>query len=324
MDLSLLTSFLIMCEKDKLAHVTVITPLPLLTETLPETLTETLTAIAQQLEGHLRSLTGPRDPYLHSGRYELTQRYICAELSQYGSLTSQRFLVQAREHFNWQITIPGRTSLAPVLIGAHYDTVPGSPGADDNASGVAVLLTLAALLSAKSSAHSPRRSLHFVAFDLEEYGLVGSRVCAENWRAQQKSLHLMLSLEMLGYFSSAPYSQQYPLPALSRIYPNTGNFIALIGNAATTLSMMAMKRQMKQAGMPCEWLPVFNQGRQIPRTRDSDHAPFWDAGYPAVMVTDTANLRSPHYHQPSDTLETLDITAMAKITLGLAASLRQM
>ncbi|PZO57319.1 MAG: peptidase M28 [Phormidesmis priestleyi] len=284
---------------------------------------ENLAAIAQQLEGHLRSLTGPRDPYLHSGRYELAQRYICAELSQYGSLTSQQFLVQARKHFNWQITIPGRKpALAPVLIGAHYDTVPGSPGADDNASGVAVLLSLAALLC--DPLDRPRRSLHFVAFDLEEYGLVGSQVCAESWRAQQKSLHLMLSLEMLGYFSSAPDSQQYPLPVLSRIYPSTGNFIALIGNAATTLRMMAIKRHMKQVGMPCEWLPVIKQGQQIPRTRDSDHAPFWDAGYPAMMVTDTANLRSPHYHKASDTLETLDIAAMAKITLGLAASLRHM
>lgn len=271
----------------------------------------------------MRSLTGPRDPYLHAGRHKLTQHYICAVLSQHGSLTSQQFWVQAREHCNWQITIPGRKpALAPILIGAHYDTVPGSPGADDNASGVAVLLALAALLS--DPIHPPRRSLHLVAFDLEEYGLVGSQVCAENWRAQQKSLHLMLSLEMLGYFSSMPHSQQYPLPVLKRLYPSTGNFIALIGNAATTLSMMAIKRQMKQVKMLCEWLPVINQGQQIPRTRDSDHAPFWDAGYPAMMVTDTANLRNPHYHKASDTLETLDIPAMAKITLGLAASLRRM
>ncbi len=282
---------------------------------------QTLAAIATQLNAHLRSLSGPRDPYLNSGRHELAQQYIRTELGQWGEVSSQGFYVQGREYCNWQMMIAGRQpGRSPILVGAHYDTVPGSPGADDNASGVAVLLTLAALLSA----HPPRRSIHLVAFDLEEYGLVGSTVCAEKWKSQQRPLHLMLSLEMLGYFSSAPQSQQYPLDLLSRIYPSTGDFIALIGNLASVPKMVSIKRFLRRAQMPCQWLPIVNRGQQLPDTRRSDHAPFWDAGYPAVLVTDTANLRNPHYHSASDRLDTLDIDLMAKVTQGLAESLRRL
>lgn len=291
---------------------------------------QTLAEITTQLDQHLRSLVGPRDPYLGEGRHALAQHYIRSQLSQWGKVVGQGFRAQRREqkreYFNWQMTLPGcQPQLAPILLGAHYDTVPGSPGADDNASGVAVMLALAEMLSSPASfRYQPRRSIQFVAFDLEEYGLVGSKTCAAALRSQNQPLHLMLSLEMLGYFTAEPNSQRYPLDLLRRIYPSTGNFIALIGNARTIPIMMGMKRQLKTVGVPCQWLPVVNQGKQIPRTRDSDHSPFWDAGYSAIMVTDTANLRSPHYHKVSDTLDTLDITTMAKITEGLATSLCQM
>lgn len=272
--------------------------------------------ITQRLTAHLKALTGPRDPYLGEGSHQLAQQYIRSELNRWGTAQSQSFYVKQREHFNWQLTITGRRpQLAPILIGAHYDTVPGSPGADDNASGVAVMLLLAELFSQTR----PRRTIHFIAFDLEEYGLVGSSHCAQLWRSQARPLHLMLSLEMLGYFTNGP--QQYPLDLLGKIYPSQGNFIALIGNASALLKMTAMKRHLHKAGAACQWLPVVNQGRQIPATRRSDHAPFWDAGYSAIMVTDTADLRNPHYHQPSDTLRTLNIDRMAQITIGLYKSL---
>lgn len=278
-------------------------------------------AIITQLDAHLRSLSGPRDPYLNSGRHRLAQQYIRTELSRWGEVSHQGFYVQGREYYNWQLTIAGRRAeLSPILVGAHYDTVPGSPGADDNASGVAVMLMLAELLTAQP----PRRSVHFIAFDLEEYGLVGSAVCAEAWKMQQRPLHLMLSLEMLGYFSSDPRSQQYPLPSLSRIYPSTGDFTALIGNLASIPKMVGIQRCLRRSGMPCQWLPVVNRGKQIPDTRRSDHAPFWDAGYAAVLVTDTANLRNPHYHSASDRLDTLNIESMAKVAQGLAESLRRL
>jgi aminopeptidase YwaD len=281
--------------------------------------------ITQQLKNHLQALVGPRDPYLDSGRHRLAQVYIREQLSQWGEVTSQVFAAQGnrneREYFNWQMqTLGTQPTLAPMLVGAHYDTVPGSPGADDNASGVAVMLTLAQLMSS----HPPRRSIYWVAFDLEEYGLVGSTTCAQSWLAQKRSLHLMLSLEMLGYFSSATNSQQYPLKALSHLYPNTGDFIALIGNSATWRKMRRLKRCLKQAGAPCQWLPVIQQGKYLPATRRSDHAPFWDAGYPAILVTDTADLRNPYYHTSSDCIETLDVNAMGRITQGLAAGLRKL
>jgi len=270
--------------------------------------------IIAQLTAHLQTLSTPRDPYLASGAHQLAQQYIRTELSQYGSVTSQSLHARGREYFNWQITLRGkRPELAPILVGAHYDTVPGSPGADDNASGVAVLLLLAQLLTQQSA----KRTIHFVAFDLEEYGLVGSTACAQHYRQQRQPLYLMLSLEMLGYFDDNA-TQQYPLAALSRIYPEKGNFIALIGNEKTLWQMMQLKRQLKQANAPCQWLPVVNKGQQIPATRRSDHAPFWDEGYPAVMVTDTANLRNPHYHSASDKIDTLNIAMMANITQGLA------
>ncbi|MGD1896951.1 MAG: M20/M25/M40 family metallo-hydrolase [Phormidesmis sp.] len=277
-------------------------------------------AIAQRLKHHLKALKGPRDPFLASGRHQLAQHYIRAELGTWGEVTSQKFESRGQDYFNWQTNLEGKQArLAPFLVGAHYDTVPGSPGADDNASGVAVMLTLVELLSKTQ----PKRSVHFVAFDLEEYGLVGSQACAEQWRSQNKPIHLMLSLEMLGYFTDDVRSQQYPLDMLATIYPSTGNFIALIGNATTIPKMRRLKQHIKTAGAPCQWLPVVNRGKQIPPTRYSDHAPFWDKGYAALMVTDTAHLRNPHYHKASDTIETLNIERMAQITQGLATYLSE-
>jgi len=182
------------------------------------------------------------------------------------------------------------------------------------------MLTLAELMTLQP----PRRSIHWVAFDLEEYGLVGSKTCAQSWRRAGRKIHLMLSLEMLGYFSSAPESQQYPIKALGRIHPSRGNFTALIGNGLTLPAMINLQRKLARSGAPCCWLPVVNKGKFIPATRRSDHAPFWDAGYPAILVTDTADLRNPHYHSASDQIETLDIAAMAKVTQGLAMGLRSL
>ncbi|MEM9945295.1 MAG: M28 family peptidase [Cyanobacteria bacterium P01_D01_bin.36] len=275
--------------------------------------------ISQKLTTHLKYLGGPRDPFLGSGSHKLAQQYIRTELAQWGEVTSESFESRGQTYYNWQLEVTGaQPKLAPFLVGAHYDTVPGSPGADDNGSGVAVMLVLAELLSQQQ----PVRSIHFVAFDLEEYGLVGSNTCAERWKKENKPLHLMLSLEMLGYFCQEPNSQAYPLDLLGSIYPDTGNFIALVGNAKTVPKMRRIKHCLKQADAPCQWLPVVNQGRQIPLTRNSDHSPFWDRGYSAMMVTDTAQLRNPHYHTAADRIETLNIEMMAKITQGLFAYLQ--
>ncbi|MEO1621073.1 MAG: M28 family peptidase [Cyanobacteria bacterium J06632_3] len=290
--------------------------------TLSESSDSNLTTaqISQRLIAHLHALSRPRDPFLGAGNHRLAQSYIRTALAKWGQVTHQNYTSLNREHCNWQIVLEGQQpKRSPILVGAHYDTVPGSPGADDNASGIATLLTLAELLYTQPA----RRSIHLIAFDLEEYGLVGSTACAQRWQEQGQPLHLMLSLEMLGYFSEEPHSQQYPIKLLHRIYPDKGNFIALVGNEKTLFKMMRLQRSLKQAGAPCWWLPVINQGKLIPATRRSDHAPFWDAGYPAVMMTDTADLRNPHYHGPTDRLETLSIEMMSCITMGLANYLRQ-
>jgi Zn-dependent M28 family amino/carboxypeptidase len=240
------------------------------------------------------------------------------QLAQWGAIISQPFQVQGRTHYNWGIALPGQVAQAdPLLIGAHYDTVPGTVGADDNASGLAVLLELARLLTGRPA----RRPVLLMAFDLEEYGLQGSRVCAEALVHSRQSLALMLSLEMLGYCDRTPGAQHYPA-GLRAFYPDRGDFIGLIGNWRAILAMLRLQRSLRQAGTPCHWLPMVAGGAPLSATRRSDHAPFWDAGYNAILVTDTADLRNPHYHRASDRIETLDLDFLTDVCLGLAAGLR--
>ena len=207
--------------------------------------------------------------------------------------------------------------LPPIVIGAHYDTVPGSPGADDNATGVAVLLELA-----REIASGPLKyPVQLVAFDMEEYGYLGSSHHAAKYKQQQKSIRLMISLEMLGYCNHNPNSQSYPA-GLKYFYPNSGNFIALIGTLRTVPDLINLSGKIRKSGQRCEWLPVPNRGLIVPDTRRSDHVPFWDNGYPAIMVTDTANMRNPHYHGGSDRIETLDLDFLAGVCQGLVEAIR--
>jgi Zn-dependent M28 family amino/carboxypeptidase len=273
--------------------------------------------LKMRLRSHLLEIVRERDPYLSTQGHFYVQNYIQHTLAQWGPVETHEFTINARQHRNFILNIPGRNPrLAPILIGAHYDGVPGSPGADDNASGVAVLLELARYFQA----HPSRRSWQFIAFDLEEYGLVGSEIYAKHLIANQQKIHLMLSLEMLGYCKQERNTQRYPAP-LEKIYPDRGNFIALIGNIPTIPAMLHLRRYIQQAGIPSQWLPAGWQGKFLKESRQSDHAPFWDAGYRAIMVTDTAFLRNPNYHQPTDTLDTLDLDFMAGICQGLCDGL---
>lgn len=205
----------------------------------------------------------------------------------------------------------------PIVIGAHYDTVPGTPGADDNATGVAVLLELARAIALQALKYP----VQLVAFDMEEAGYFGSSHHAAKYKQQQQSIRLMISLEMLGYCDRNPNSQSYPA-GLKYFYPDCGNFIALIGNLRTVPDMINLSGKIRKSGQLCEWLPVPNRGLVVPDTRRSDHAPFWDNGYPAIMVTDTANMRNPHYHQASDKIETLDLDFLAGVCQGLVEAIR--
>lgn len=278
-----------------------------------------LLKLKENLISHLRQIVRERSPYLSTGGHFYVQQYVQQQFSQWGTVEIHKFQVGGEVYQNSILNLPAiasrknSTKQAPILIGAHYDAVPGSPGADDNATGVAVLLELARAFAEQPISHPVR----LVAFDLEEYGLLGSTAYAADLWQQKQQLRLMLSLEMLGYSDDTPGSQQYPLPLLKWLYPDRGNFLALIGNAIAIPDLMRLGHEIRKDGLPCEWLPVPNRGSILPDTRRSDHAPFWDRGYRAVLVTDTANLRNPHYHQPSDRIDTLNLDFLTSVCGGL-------
>jgi Zn-dependent M28 family amino/carboxypeptidase len=280
-------------------------------------------ALVMRLQNHLQQVARERDPYLATAGHFFVQQYIQTQLEQWGTVERHDFTLHksGRIHHNLVLNLPGTSShkahQGMILVGAHYDAVPGTLGADDNASGVAVLLELARVFAAQPA----RRPLRLVAFDLEEYGVKGSHAYAlQVWQAQE-SIRLMLSLEMLGYFCTTPHSQTYP-SGLQYFYPSTGDFIALVGNLTAIPDLLFLSRHMRATGVPCQWLPAIDGGKLIAVTRFSDHAPFWDRGYRAMMVTDTAFLRNPNYHKRGDRIETLNITKMASVCEGLATGLR--
>ncbi|MFS8776435.1 M28 family peptidase [Synechococcus sp. W65.1] len=276
--------------------------------------------LQRRLEAHLRQVAQPRDPDWSPWGHRQVEQYIQKQLSECGPVEPFPFEANGRQHCNWILKLPGsRPGRPPILVGAHFDAAPATPGADDNASGVAVLLELARHFAAKP-APSP---LWLVAFDLEERGMVGSTAYARFLKQQRQPLRLMLSLEMLGYRDPTPGSQRYPA-GLERLYPNRGDYIGLIGNWPTWGDLLKLQRDFQKVGIPCCWLPAGQRGLILPATRLSDHSPFWDAGYPAVMVTDTAFLRNPHYHKLSDTLETLDLDFLSGVCRGLMQGIRSL
>ncbi|MBD2597115.1 M28 family peptidase [Nostoc spongiaeforme FACHB-130] len=278
--------------------------------------------LQEQLQIHLSEIARERDPFLATAGHFFVQEYIRQQFSQWGSVEIHTFKVNGKSCKNLILNLSAdgkHQDLPPILMGAHYDAVPGTPGADDNATGVAVLLELA-----RKFATAPAKyPLRLVAFDMEEYGLLGSAEYAALLHQQQQPLRLMISLEMLGYCNSIPGSQNYPSP-LEKFYPNTGDFIALIGNLRTIRDLISLSRSIRKVGVPSQWLPVPNRGLIVRQTRLSDHAPFWDLGYPAIMVTDTAFLRNPHYHQPSDNIASLDLDFLTGVCQGLEQGIRRL
>ncbi len=284
--------------------------------------------LRQNLEHHLKQIARERHPYIASGGHFFVQQYIKQQLEQWGKVYLHEFEVRGIKHQNLILNLSGKNNqnLPPILIGAHYDAVPGTPGADDNATGVAVLLELAPALADKPS----RYPIQLVAFDLEEclvfeqetYCLSGSSAYANYLSEKKQPLRLMLSLEMLGYCTHEEHSQKYPAEFLKYFYPDQGNFIALVGNLKTIGDLISLDRKIRNTGTPCRWLPVPNNGKSINATRRSDHSPFWDRGYNAIMVTDTAFLRNPHYHKPSDSVETLDLDFLTSVCYSLIQAIQ--
>jgi Zn-dependent M28 family amino/carboxypeptidase len=211
------------------------------------------------------------------------------------------------------------------LLGAHFDTVAGTPGADDNASAVAVLLEVARLTQGTSTP----KPWAFVGFTTEEPPVfftpyMGSRVYAKQARKNRENLLGMLCLESVGYFVDEPDSQHIPLALKFMGYSTTGNYLGLVGNWRSRPLLNDLEQALRAGcSLPVATLAVPLSGSLIPETRLSDHANFWDEGFQAVMLTDTAFLRNPNYHAPSDTIDTLDLDAMVELTLGLAHFVRK-
>ncbi|QRM36117.1 M28 family peptidase (plasmid) [Microvirga sp. VF16] len=271
--------------------------------------------LQDRLLRHLREVVRERDPYRAPDGHSAVMSYMKQELGRFGRLAVHEFLYAGRTRQNLILNLPGQQNRGFILVGAHYDAVPGSPGADDNGSALAVLLEMASAFFDKPA----RRPMRLAAFDLEEADRRGSVAYAQHLRDQREPLALMVALEMLGYRDSRPGSQQYPA-GLHHFYPDRGDFIGLIGNLRTLPVLWELARVMRKS-VPCEFLPVPSRGRIVPDTRRSDHASFWDRGNPAIMVTDTANMRNPHYHKVSDRIETLDIEFLAGVCSGLIAGL---
>ena len=202
-----------------------------------------------------------------------------------------------------------------LLLGAHYDSVVGSPGANDNASGVAALLEIARMFCAIE----PVLTVRFVTFVNEEPPFFwtrqqGSMVYAEAARRRGDDIRLMASLETIGCYNDQPGSQSYP-PLFRFFYPDRGNFIGFVSDFGSRPAMQRLAEAFRaQSDFPLQTVSTF---RFIPGVSWSDHRSFWRHGYPAVMVTDTAFYRYQHYHAPTDTADKLAFPELAQVTLGL-------
>ncbi len=282
-------------------------------------LTTAETESAARLESVVRMLTeeiGERNVPEYEGLVA-SQDYLREHLESLGyAVNLQTYEVNRREVANIEVEIQGnRKPDEFIVVGAHYDSVGGCLGADDNASGVAVVLELARLLQSRSL----DRTIRLVLFVNEEppyfrKDTMGSVVYAKACAERGDNVVAMLAIETVGYYSDKKSSQEYPFP-LNLFYSDTGNFIAFVGN----LSSRSLARQTVSAFRESTQFP--SEGAAplgtIPGVGWSDHWAFWQQGYPAIMITDTAPFRNPNYHELTDTAETLNYEAMARITHGL-------
>ncbi len=232
------------------------------------------------------------------------------------SVNRQTFCAEGKICSNFEAEISGM--ICPdeiVVVGAHYDTVFDSPGADDNSSGVAAVLTLARHFAGRECA----RTLRFVLFANEEPPFfqtneMGSLVYAKSCRVRNDNIVAMLCLESIGYYSEQPNSQEYPFP-YSYMYPSTGDFIGFVSNLSSgKLLHTVIDTFRRNCRFPSQGGAVPGL---VPGVTWSDHWSFWQQGYPAIMITDTASYRYPFYHTPEDTADRICYDHLTRVVSGL-------
>ncbi len=286
------------------------------------------------LHQHIATLTRVPRPS-ESPELEVARKYVTDQLvsSGWGVRRHEFGCLNDRGHLRFGDQLRGVNLVAMrtaadlskprLCVGAHLDSCPETPGADDNATGVAAMLEIARLLGQSWPADA-QWELELVAFDLEENGMLGGVEHARHCRERGVELPGMVSLEMLGYCDHRPKSQQLPRTLVGH-YPETANFIAVIGNQNSTSLITGFRHgAVKVETLPVETLQVPSNGDLLQATRLSDHSPFWDAGYPALMITDTSFLRNPHYHLATDTIETLDFDFLHQVTEGCLQGIRNL
>ena len=293
-------------------------PLPQLTAEqlqLKDELARDIQTIAGQI--------GERNTF-HYAKLNAAADYIEKSLTESNcKVRRQEFLADGKKCYNIEAELLGSKHPDKIIvIGAHYDSVYGSPGANDNASGIAATLALARRFAGKPAPCTIR----FVLFTNEEppfyhTGEMGSLVYAKECKSKKENIVAMLSLETIAYYTDVPHSQKYPFP-FNLLYPSTGNFIGFVSNVSNgALVRKVTKSFRKNCPFPSQAgaVPGF-----IPGIDWSDHWAFWQQGYPAIMITDTAPFRYPHYHQPSDTPDKLDYDRLAIVTAGLEAVISEL
>jgi hypothetical protein len=276
-------------------------------------------ALERRLRRHVRRLAGEigERNVFRPAALQAARRYLEAEWREQGyAVAPQWYEAQGVRCANLAVSRRGRVRPDDVLlIGAHYDSVPGSPGANDNASGVAALLEI----SRSFSALDPALSVRFVAFVNEEppfflVGPQGSAVYARAARARGERIRFMVSLETIGFFSSRPGSQRYP-PLFRYFYPDCGNFIGFVADLRSRHLMRRAAAAFRSlSDFPLQHVATF---RFIPGVAWSDHRAFWREGYRAMMVTDTAFYRYPYYHSGADLPDKLAYDGLSRVTAGL-------
>jgi Zn-dependent M28 family amino/carboxypeptidase len=283
--------------------------------------------IRRNLYRHIKTLTddiGERNSVNYDA-LEQTHRYIKGEMERSSfNLKDLSYKYRGHEYHNIIAEKIGHEFPDEIFItGAHYDTVIHSPGADDNSSGIAALLELVRLFDN----YDNKRTIRFVAFTLEEppfYGTsnMGSRVYAKACKAKRENIIMMIALEMLAYFTNKKNSQNYPTPDMAADHPNKGNFIGIVGNADSERIVDIVSTEMKNyADIPVE--SIISLPHMLGASF-SDHGSFWEFGYRAIMITDTAFYRNPYYHQPEDTIETLNFKYFSKFVHGFSHVLKKL